>query len=161
MDADKEQMAKQHKAFVTDDTEAQKLLDDLDALLESEDDEPGDDDDNPEDIYDHEDVVGEAGAVEMQEIKPPPEHGLDEFPGGAGDPEGHAYDRAMAEAADEAEGKMEETGATETLRGDYGMAEAGEDATEMTSLLRKVVPLGRDSGIKPFPAESMAVKGNG
>ncbi len=50
LEADKEQMAKQHKAFVTDDTEAQKLLDDLDALLESEDDE---------DFYGDGDHVGE------------------------------------------------------------------------------------------------------
>jgi hypothetical protein len=39
LDADKEGWAKEHEAFVTEDTEAQALLDHLDALLDSEDDD--------------------------------------------------------------------------------------------------------------------------
>jgi len=63
---------------------------------------------------------------------------------------------------DEMDGKESETGAGETLRGsEYQIANDEVDATEMTSLLRKVVPLGRESGIKAFPTEAMAVRGNG
>jgi hypothetical protein len=63
---------------------------------------------------------------------------------------------------DDIEGKESETGAVETLQGsEYHIAGEEVDATEMTSLLRKVVPLGRESGIKSFPTEAMAVRGNG
>ena len=230
------------KAKPTEDDEMDKLLAELDALLDSEDDDllPGDDDgglleDDHEDIYGdgHGEYVGEAGAVEMQEIKPmapppvemqeikpmaPPAAGPDVVDPFAASPGIVKTDAQLASIADGAgkksfggrvkgalksvakgakglfgkskpgelawaepimrgeapeappalpdrgdflEGKEEHTGATETLQGDYGMANEAGDATEMTTLLRKVLPLGRESGIKSFPTETMAVGGNG
>ncbi len=208
LDADKERMAQQSEARAKDEAEAQKLLDQLDALLDSED-EGGFDDDH-EDIYGDGDHVGEAGAVEMQVIEPKAAAAAAEdfdpfavepiasgetlaptvkqsfagkvkgavtraakgvkglFKGGDLEAPAPPVENPLIirgpppdDIFDFEEGKAAETGATETLRGDYSMAEAGEDATEMTSLLKKVVPLGRESGIKAFPTESMAVRGNG
>ena len=242
LERDKEEMAQRNKAKATEDDETDKLLDELDALLDSEDDDllPGDDDgglleDDHEDIYGdgHGEYVGEAGAVEMQEIKPmapppvemqeikpmaPPAAGPDVVDPFAASPGIVKSDAQLTSIADGAgkkgfggrvkgavksvakgvkglfgkskpgelawaepimrgeapeappalpdrgeflEGKEEYTGATETLQGDYQMANEAGDATEMTTLLRKVLPLGRESGIKSFPSEAMAVRGNG
>ncbi len=215
--ADKEEYARQHEAYVTQDAEAQKLLDDLDALLDSEDD-----DILPDDVtraLTHEEIsnlygngaepVGDhSGAVEMQVIEPkaaaPPADGLgvdfDPFaaepiasgeaatgllPGtvkrGFGGKVGAAVKNAGKRVAglfkgsgaalpepveenpliirgpppDEMDGKESETGARDTLRGDYDyrrVATEDYDETELTSLLRKTAELGPESAVDIKPS---------
>ena len=193
--ADKERMAQQSEARAKDEAEAQKLLDQLDALLDSDDD--GGFEDDHEDIYGDGDHVGEAGAVEMQVIEPKAaaaaaEDGLgvdfDPFaaePIASGETIPGTTKQSFAEkvkgAAKRAakgvkglfkSGDLEAPPVEENpliirgpppdeMDGKRSMANEEYDTTELTSLLRKTTEFGPGAGIKQFPAEAMAVRGNG